>query len=104
MAAYMAVDSNPLPRLWPDTDPPAAAGRRHRGPPAGAEQLRVQPDRLQGAVPVPQGRVAVIKGDLITLPFSGGLLYMEPIYIGGGRRAPARARTRPETGVRCLRR
>ena len=41
-----------------------------------------------------QGGSSVIKGDLIALPFGGGLLYEEPIYIRPPG-APAPAPTRP---------
>ena len=94
----------PAGRLRHDKDPPAAAGRRHPGPPAGAEQLRVQHDRVQGAFAVPPGRLERDQGGP-DRPAGQRRPAVRGAHLHPGRRGNQRGfLPDPETGVRVLRR
>jgi uncharacterized protein len=81
LAAYMAVDSNPQTGYGTIRILQLPQAAAILGPQQVQNNFETDPVASKELSLFRQGGSAVIKGNLIALPLSGGLLYEEPIYI-----------------------
>ena len=81
LAAYMAVDSNPQSGYGTMRILQLPQAAAILGPQQVQNNFETDPVASKELSLFRQGGSAVIKGNLISLPLGGGLLYEEPIYI-----------------------
>ena len=80
LAAFVSVDSDATSPTYGQIQVLDAARREHAGPGQHRQRDAVGPRRHRGPAPLKQGGAPGTYGNLLTLPVTGGLMYVQPIY------------------------
>ena len=80
LAAFVSVDSDATSETYGRIKVLQLPNENTPGPGNIANDMQSDPDVTQALLPLTQGSARVTYGNLLTLPVTGGLMYVQPIY------------------------
>jgi uncharacterized membrane protein (UPF0182 family) len=80
LAAFVSVDSDATSDTYGRIKVLQLPNENTPGPGNIANDMQSDPDVTQALLPLTQGSARVTYGNLLTLPVTGGLMYVQPIY------------------------
>jgi uncharacterized protein len=80
LAAFVSVDSDATSETYGRIKVLQLPNENTPGPGNIANDMQSDPDVTEALLPLTQGSARVTYGNLLTLPVTGGLMYVQPIY------------------------
>ena len=80
LAAFVSVDSDATSETYGRLKVLQLPNENTPGPGNIANEMQSDPDVTEALLPLVQGTARVTPGNLLTLPVTGGLMYVQPIY------------------------